>query len=279
MFRIACKYRFPVCFVATCVVLILGTPAAYADLNDELLAYWSFDDSTAGDDSCNTHTGTIVGAGVVSGVSGQALWFDGIDDYVQIPDPASFSFSDQSVTFSVWTKVLDSPDDYRIYMSIGHSDWPGEPRLMLGKYRSGMNDGRIFMQIHMGGGNYAEAFADLILPSECWFHVVGVVDWEKGLVQLYINGELQDEVATISYALPTEPDLVLHLGQTPDVAPNGWHYGPLDEVRVYDRALSADEIESLFRMHNPYEANISGGLGGVGVDDFLLLLEHWGLCK
>jgi hypothetical protein len=73
-------------------------------LSDSLVGYWSFDDSiaiTAIDCSGNNNDGNIYGALPISGISGQALSFDGVDDYIEFPP-----LSNGSKTFSFWFKTI-----------------------------------------------------------------------------------------------------------------------------------------------------------------------------
>lgn len=260
---------------------------AFADLMDGLVGYWSFDQETAEDKSCNTHDGVIYGAEPCDGVAGMAMCFNDADqNYINIPDVGDFAWNNQSVTFSLWTQVKDNPDLYRDYISLG-SESQGEPTIEIAKYRAGQWEGRIFMIVHLGGSNYSAACSDttgpeLELTPDRWIHLAGVYDSTDGKVWLYVNGELQSDhrgLESISYDLSNVGDLNLNLGQHCETSgPNTWHNGPLDEIRIYDRALTEDEIKSLYHMHKNCPADVNGD-GKVDIDDVFLVLGNWGDCE
>ena len=65
------------------ILLLCISTATAIDLEKDLVAYYSFDDGTAKDNSGNGNDGVIYGAKVVDGIKGKALYFDGIDDRVR----------------------------------------------------------------------------------------------------------------------------------------------------------------------------------------------------
>ena len=72
-----------------------------------LVAYWNFNEGSGtklNDVSCNGHDGTIHGAAWVIGKYGTALFFDGKNDYVTIPDSNSFNSSDE-ITVEFWVNI------------------------------------------------------------------------------------------------------------------------------------------------------------------------------
>ena len=78
-------------------VLLQVQPTAKADITDGLVAYWSFNEgsgTTLTDNSGNAHDGTIYGATWTSGIAGNGLEFDGVDDYVTIPHSDVWNFGD-----------------------------------------------------------------------------------------------------------------------------------------------------------------------------------------
>jgi len=72
------------------------------DLKNGLVAHYPFD-GHANDVSGNGHHGIVHGdLSYVPGLLGQAASFDGVDDYIEIPDVHNFVFANESVTFSAW---------------------------------------------------------------------------------------------------------------------------------------------------------------------------------
>lgn len=221
-----------------------------------LIGYWSFDEGTgsiAHDSSGYDNDGTISGATWTNGISGTALEFDGINDYVEISDVSDYVFNDESVTFSAWVQIVDNSIDYRTFMYLGDTNnYDREPYFFMGKSRSGYVNGRLFMNVVPNDQIYYLAVSDQdgdALPKDTWIHVTGVVDYENLLIHLYINGNLEDSVPLGSYNLGDASQLKLRFGMTSFTTSDLQHKGLLDEIRIYNRALSALEIKYLY--HNP----------------------------
>ncbi len=236
---------------AFALVAASGEPA-FADLNEGLVAYWDFDEGSGSVvyDSAGDHDGTINGATWVEGISGNALSFDGVNDWVEIPDAADFAFANQSVSFSTWVQIYDNINHYRDYIVL-EDDHDGYPRLGLAKLRSGYDGGRVYAQV------VNEAMQSCIamsiddgetLPKFQWMHLAAVFDHENSLLTLYLDGDVQESVPLVSFDMSVASDLGLHLGRSflYGAGSYGWHKGLLDEVRIYDRALSPAEVGELY---------------------------------
>ena len=112
-------------FIGASVTPNLFVKNVRADITDELIAYWSFDDENdiGHDDSGNGHQGTNHGATSISnGISGRALSFDGVDDYIDIPETSDFKFTNQDLTFTCWITIPDNIDNYKPFIALGGTD-------------------------------------------------------------------------------------------------------------------------------------------------------------
>ncbi len=215
-----------------------------------LLGYWSFDNKNDifKDYSGYENHGINYGTSWIQCNDGDgALVFDGKNDYINIPDITDFEFIDQSITFSCWTQIVDNPNEYRRFISLRSISSNGYPSISLLKCRKGFNNGKIVLSIH--GHNNEITMASSIqkgdqLPKNTWLFVTGVIEYPSA-VKLYINGELQESVPAISYDLTEYEDIRLNFGKSatsPDL-----HKGMLDEIRIYNRALSENEIQTLYK--------------------------------
>jgi len=234
---------------------------AKADLTTGLVGYWNFDEgsgSTVHDSSSYCNDGTVYGASwTTDSISGNALSFDGVNDYVEIPFVDDFVFNDESVTFSAWVQIVDNAVDYRTFIFLGDANInDNRPYFFMGKSRSGYVDGRLFMNVVPDGQIGYIAVSDQdgeALPKDTWMHVVGVVNYEDLSIQLYINGNLQDSVPLGSYNLGAASQLKLRFGIPAFTTSGLQHKGLLDEIRIYNIALSAEEIQYLY--NNPGGGN------------------------
>jgi len=186
-----------------------------------------------------TNTGTISGATPMIGKIGQALSFSGYN-YVGIPDSAALSPESGNFTVSAWVKtnVLDSGQHW-IWHNYG-SNTNNLVNLTLD------TSNKFITTFRDGSGNAAVATASPVLSTGQWYHVAGVRNGTT--VKIYLNGAEQgtntnSSLGTISVSDGTIP----YIGVYADHGTFYWN-GSIDEVRIYNRALSAGEVMSLYRM-------------------------------
>jgi len=166
-----------------------------------------------------------------------ALSFDGLDDYVEVPYSASLDIS-EALTIMAWIKPANLP--YSECIIGGRYDiW----RLMAQCWS--YNQWGFRFLVH-GVGWTGEFHGDTQLQNDVWYHVAVTYDGDK--VKLYLNGNPDGEYPqTGTIETGNYPFYLAHgVGA-------GQHYfgGVIDEVRVYNRALTLEEIR--------YEYNLGRG--------------------
>ncbi|MBI4135331.1 LamG domain-containing protein [Candidatus Uhrbacteria bacterium] len=215
-------------------------------INLGLVGYWSFDVGkgglTAVDQSGNGNTGTLTNMDAnsdwVDGKLGQALDFNGVNQNVKVPDSASLRPA--NITVSAWVKMnapssasilvvkryANAADPYNSYiLDAGSSS----------TYRFCLSDGTSGSQKCIGSTTATN--------SE-WKHVVGTYDGANQII--YING-IAETSSTTSLTIGYS-SLALQMGEWG----SGWDFnGSIDEVRIYNRALSAAEVARLYRLQKP----------------------------
>lgn len=208
-----------------------------------IVACWRFDEGsgTIAHDSCNDHDGTLVGdANWVDGIYGKALDFDGSGDYVGLPSSSSLSFNTPSEAFSAsfWIKpattipieqtILENEDDYLIYLNEGY--------LSYRKTDSGnlYHNSWFSTNPEISAGN--------------WFHVVITYDGTgAGGTKMYVNGE-EKPVTNTAYhggGSASGDDFAIGI-RAFDFASEAYN-GKIDEVSIYNRALTATEVQYLYQ--------------------------------
>ncbi len=211
-----------------------------ADLNDGLVGYWSFDEGqegTAYDYSGNGNHGAIEGASWTCGVCGSALYFDGVDDYVSIADSPAFDVGDE-ITVGAWinTTVVNAGSAIAVH-DLSQAKW------LL--YASGSTHTVSLFYVRTSSG-WELAGDSSSVSDGVWHYVVGTFRRSSPLarIRMYIDGVLTGTNDGFDESI-LAGDQGVHIGSRWGGLSDGFN-GIIDEVRVYDRALSPDEILDLY---------------------------------
>lgn len=225
----------------------IGTNLDLANFARGLIGYWKFDEGngiTASDSSGNDNTGALTNGPIwVSGKIGNALNFDGEDDYVNAGSGSSLKTAQG--TWAVWMYHDGILDQCGILL-IGDGGWNNNIAIQQGS--SGAPN-RIVVRARENGETFpykwSGSTASASLPANQWNHIVLTQDGINP--KIYINGNL---VLTITSGgnLSVWTNASWLSAKIFGMARNiGRRFnGFLDEVRVYNRALSAAEISVIY---------------------------------
>ncbi len=213
-----------------------------ASIESEVVAWYHFDEGdgiTVSDSSGNGNHGTIYGATWTDGISGKALKFDGVDDYVSIADSPDLDI-DTTITIEAWLKqdTIDTVDRSVIVKgSLDSSRCNYDLRILDGKIRFLIRDA-------LGFKAYSTTNAELIAGN--WYHVVAVHTFGNALsTKIYVNGV--EKPGSWIFGDGNTPatlnDDPLYIGTGNTNLLNGFN-GVIDEVCIYNRALGDDEIKA-----------------------------------
>jgi len=226
------------------------------DLTNGLVAYWSFDNCDATDDSGNGNNGMPYGPQCVDGKQGKAFSFDGVDDYIEVPNDPSLNPS--AVTVSAWVKVNDFPSS---------GSWCNNQWQILVFKKNSLNanfegytisigngidniKGTVGAVTSSASGQQVGACSTEQLQLNRWYHVAATITAEE--VKIYVNGSLEDTQLT---GFPLDHgDRPLFFGHTGEWC-EGYFNGLLDDVRIYNRALTEAEIQALYGGESLISAN------------------------
>lgn len=215
-----------------------------------LVAYWKFDEgsgTTAGDSSGNGNDGTLTGTPGpewTTGKIGGALSFDGTDDLVDVADEITLDIpTSNGFTVGAWIKLSDVTD-YRIIVDKrSEGTWEGYYLYVRpdGKMRFGIEDIVDNNPVIIGTTNVADGN---------WHYVVGVRDVAADKVRLYVDGSEDAPAVTDTTTGSLDSNHSLMIGRYTQTA--NYHFlGLIDDVRIYNRALSATEILSNYASQPP----------------------------
>jgi hypothetical protein len=205
-----------------------------------LVAAYGFEETggtTVADSSGRGNNGTTSGVTRTSGKFGSALSFDGSSSMVSIPDSASLHLT-RAMTLEAWVK----PADLSRWATVVLKERTGG---MLYSLYAGDRNGRPVGQLWTGSEQNAQGAAKL--PLNIWTHLA--TTWDGATLRLYVNGTQAGSIA-VSGTLGASSG-PLRIGGN-SIWPE-FFKGLIDEVRVYDRALSSSEVQA--DMQRP----VSGG--------------------
>jgi len=189
--------------------------------------------TTAWDTSGNGNHGTVYGATwVKDGKYGKALSFDSKDDYVNCGNKASLK-NMSAFTIGVWLKSFGSTGAYQSILT-AYKD--GE-----NYFRMALTDAPEIRSFFRDEGVGAEGPTEP-LSWNTWYHVVYVYDGYD--YRLYLNG-VDKGIGPISNSTTAMPDADLKIGKYTEAYPQVFN-GIIDEVRIYNRALEPEEIQTLY---------------------------------
>ena len=222
-------------------VIILVSMANFPLLgqtNDKLVAHYSFNDSTANDVSGNGKHGILEGNPTFGcGVNGSALWLDGIDDYVLLLGMDNF-FITTDFTISFYFKSTSSFGTQSIISKREECD---ANHALAIRYTPVSNS--ITTEVSESTSKRAVITEQLDFNS-CWQHIVLIRNSFR--TQLYLNGEIIGNDNTNSRVDLTSSG-VLSIAQSPCLSTTDNPFaGLIDEVRIYNRALSKEEVRGLY---------------------------------
>lgn len=216
-------------------------------LDQGLVGWWKFD-GDATDSSGNGNDGTVNGATLSTDRHGQAskaYSFDGVDDYISM----TIGTYDE-VTFSAWLKIASFDNEYPKLFDLG-SSYP--------LFRIGFNGNRsdhvsagIVGQMHSLRSSFSahnSALSYGIQPIGSWINVVtslGVNSFHS----TFLDGIVIEQG---SYKDSPSQDGSLKIGANNSLGSDHFFSGTVDDIRIYDRALSATEVSALYSLESQPE--------------------------
>jgi hypothetical protein len=216
------------------------------------IAAWGFNEgegSIAQDASGDEHLAAIDGAEWANGKYGDGLQFDGDTDVVTVPYSPEFDLT-EAFTLEAWVRPESESDEWAPILAkeIGGGEAAEEIAWWL--YEGGSQPNVPFGGTESAPGVRNKALGEDPLPVDVWSHLALTYDGSQ--VALYVDGELVDCSQAPSEG-PRSSEGELEIG---GVSESGDFYkGRIDEVHIYDRAISRDEV--IYDMDTPVIMELS----------------------
>ena len=200
------------------------------------MAWYPFN-GNANDESGNGNDGVVQGASLSEnrfGIENQSFSFDGMDDYISVSNDFNFN----ELTVSVWIKQNQFAETYSAIIDrslTNNIGWWIEDNAV--SYDSLLFTGGV------ASGNYFRTQAARPQPN-AWTHIGAL--YSSGNQQLFINGVLVDQ--DVNSLMLQFPEVTMFLGKRTNSA--FWD-GSIDDVGIWNRALTEDEILALYNAEPP----------------------------
>jgi hypothetical protein len=210
-----------------------------------LVAAYSFNEgagTVAADASGRGHTGSLTDATwTVDGKYGNALAFNGTTSYVDLGNAADLQITG-SMTWSAWIFATADPgDDGQIIAKSLSAGAAWRPQGWHFKTSPDTGPHTFGVGVSPDGLSLTQRYSTAVRALNTWYHVSGVYDAAAGTLDIYVNGILDDgvlrgSVPAAQFNSPASVNIGRHGG--------GFYFrGTIDEVRLYDRALTPAEIQ------------------------------------
>jgi hypothetical protein len=217
------------------ILTIMVVPVSAAGINDGLIMYYTFDNDASTDSSGKGNNAEVLGEAipVVDGKINKAAQFNGVDNVLRVFDVGSY----EQLTVSYWVKISRFPTDF--FTMFAGDEWstPGTYHLHIlpSEYLA-------FGQVD---GSLDVTTGQTEVPLDEWVFVTVTNDTVEGKIVTYVNGEYDIDGVDADGMAPAWLDALTIGGWTSGGNPQRFFEGLLDDYRVYDRVLSADEVKEL----------------------------------
>jgi hypothetical protein len=222
------------------MVLVMGLPwfqVAKADLNEGLVAHYPFN-GNANDESGNGNDGTVIGASLTEDRFGNvdsAYFFNENGDKITAEDIPDLQFGTQAFAISTWVMTTQTGIWKRIVTRRSATTsgfW----------YSLAMTNNKARFEIAAG----VELDSIRNINDGNWHFVAVTRDISTGLFSMYVDGQLESQLADQGDNLTNTGNIPLEIGIWNTEGYGATFNGLIDDVRIYNRTLSKCEIQSLY---------------------------------
>lgn len=214
-------------------------------LKDNLILYYSFDkdDGAKVTDLTGKNDAVVDGAKwMPSGKVGGAMEFTGKNSQMASLQPVGIAGSAQR-TLAAWIRCDENPSSKHVWVPVGfgEANSHSQPYLSGTLFSLALYDGNGTIVFLMWGVNAGDVMSAAPVITGRWYHIVAAFDGKT--VNLYVDGKLDLSKQVVVDTPPSKLYFSRIWGDYPDRAP---FKGAIDEVMIFDRALSGKDVRALF---------------------------------
>jgi hypothetical protein len=224
-------------------VTITATYSAIPTTPPNQITALSFNESsgmTCTDSSGSGHNGTLVnGPTRTAGQFGNGLSLDGVNDYVSLANPGTFNFGTSNFTIALWIKRQSTGVEHTIFSKTANTSWANNGKEL---FISGADS-----KLGFGSLGRGELFSTGSVTNDgLWHHVAVTFVDSSNTITFYIDG-----VASGIGILNLAADVSSHVVKVGGHPAGHYFSGQLDEFRIFNRALSSGEVQSIMNSAIP----------------------------
>lgn len=235
-------------------ILSIYHAGGWDDLNYGLLAHYPFY-GNSNDESVNSNFATNYGAALANDRfthSNSAYLFDGTDDYLLIGDPVPYNLQIQNeITLSAWIYINQPPTEIGLIVGSQYDPTASGASIFIDNRTNPDGQtapaGHIHFQI--GNGSWHVTNSNSVVPTNQWVLITATRKAnEDG--KIYYNDQLQPSSSVAWDGSITYSNTWLAIGKQKDT--ERLFNGFIDDVRIYNRALTESEIQTLYSYTTPF---------------------------
>lgn len=217
--------------VLVLTLLIVNVLSVQAALDDSVVLFLSFDGGEAADHSSYGHTVGVTGAEIGAGKYGNGIVL-GEGRFLEVPDHDSLDLT-TAMTISMWAKVAAGGEGTQ-------SGLEKQPAWQAGEYNlAAVYGGGVLLQARDLPADCADsAITPGGIEDDSWHHIAGT--WDGNVIKVYIDGVEEKSLDCVGELEIGDGNL--YIGSRG--GKQRWLNGSLDEIKVFNRALSADEVKA-----------------------------------
>jgi hypothetical protein len=252
-------------FIAVSVTML---PPAFAQIYPEgMISYWRFDEGSgaAAGDSVGGNDGTLInGPQWTTGIVGEALSFDGVDNRVSISDDSSLRFT-SAMTLEAWINTpltADMANGGRVFAKSDSSFSRGYALCVD-------SDGSIIFNTR---GIDWSIVAHSVVTANDWNHIVATYDGSAK--KIYVNGVEEASEGTTGSISTSNDDLWIGSPHYSDTTARMFN-GLIDEAAVYNRALTPEKIQQHYQDGLKGLGYVEDTVIVAGCDTGVINVQNW----
>ncbi len=231
-------------------------PGAFSDqvLAENPVGYWRLGEpsgptatnlGTLGAGADGTYNGPpTLGVGGYPGSSDTAATFNGTTDYV---DVGNFDVSGTGLTLSAWFNAnnLGVDVDHRIISKCASSGQQIDDHSWMLSTEDIAGENYLRFRLEAGGTTSTLLASTVDLSTNHWYFATATYDAATGSMKIFLDGvEIASRSHAVGGAVDTDPTRPVWIGANPNGA--AYFDGQIDEVAIYDKALTATQIQAMF---------------------------------